>query len=58
MEKQMDITKEMITYWLGDDSEIKIINYFRDIANRKISISILRQDIIESWNARTIGVES
>ncbi len=54
----MDITKEMITYWLGDDSEIKIINYFRDIANRKISISILRQDIIESWNARTIGVES
>ena len=53
----MIITKEMIIYWLGDDSEIKIINYFRDIANRKISIPILRQDIIETWNARTIEVE-
>ena len=61
----VNITHEMVKYWFSQNSKPELITDFKDIVNGKYSITMLRRDILLTWekkehsshaNEKTIGV--
>ena len=62
----VNIKHEMVKYWFSQNSKTELIIDFKDIVNGKYSITMLRRDILLTWEkkdydsdaeAKTIGVE-
>ena len=62
----VNIKHEMVKYWFSQNSKPELITDFKDIVNGKYSITMLRRDILLTWekkehsshaNEKTIGVE-
>tara|TARA_Y100001963_G_scaffold46535_1_gene65566 strand:- start:613 stop:804 length:192 start_codon:yes stop_codon:yes gene_type:complete len=62
----VNIKHEMVKYWFSQNSKPELITDFKDIVNGKYSITMLRRDILLTWEkkdydsdaeAKTIGVE-
>ena len=49
----MKATKEMVDFWIGDQSRQLTIKDYTDLANGDYPIDMLKNDIIETWNANS-----
>lgn len=46
----LKITNKMVKYWLNNTGEAETVIDFKDIANGEYEPSMLKQDIIQTWN--------
>lgn len=48
----MIITKEMIKYWLGENSKTEAINVLKELTNNKYAVNVLICDITKTWEQK------
>ena len=48
------ITKEMVCFWLGDQSRQLTIKDFKDLANGDYPVDMLKMDILRTWKGNTL----
>jgi hypothetical protein len=46
------ITTKMVKYWVNDMQKKEIIQDYKDLANGKYDVNLLKKDIILAWNER------
>ena len=45
----MKVTHEMVKYWLSNTGQAETVIDFKDIANGEYEPSMLKQDIVQTW---------
>ncbi len=50
----VNIKHEMVKYWFSQNSKPELITDFKDIVNGKYSITMLRRDILLTWEKKRL----